>query len=77
MMFSEKEAKTKQCRAGGRWRGVRTPINDDLRWDFPLCSASECMHWRWHDEETAPPMRELKELEDSYRRGFCGLAGRP
>ena len=34
------------------------------------CWGSQCMAWRWQD-------RKNPAGNDTARRGFCGLAGRP
>jgi hypothetical protein len=55
------------------------------------CRAAECMAWRWFDGEFAPWKRgvlvpeeeHIERIErersdqEKYRRGYCGLAGKP
>lgn len=35
------------------------------------CRAYGCMTWRWFDQV------QDDEADDEYRRGYCGLVGRP
>ena len=57
------------------------------------CIGSQCMAFRWHDEESegnpgqtyryerdasrGSPMRECGSQHLMARRGYCGLAGKP
>lgn len=68
MLSTEEEARAKEC-----WQWI-TEIDDGYYADGkdqhntykPDCSASECMAWRWEDEEGG-----------GSKYGYCGRAGRP
>ena len=74
MLLTEKEAKEKECRAGGMIEYETTyypngPGIDGLGYSqkptkcFPHCSASDCATgWRWHNSLQVA--------------GYCGLAGK-
>lgn len=72
MLLTEDEAKTKGCPY--KPMAYTTPGNAGEpvpQWTiFDTCSGSECMAWRWDDEEFVVCNGER------IRRGFCGLAGR-
>ena len=43
-------------------------FNSDYSRIRSLCKLSECIAWRWYD---------LGPDEKGFRRGYCGLAGKP
>jgi hypothetical protein len=53
MMLSEGEAKFKFC-----------PLLKTRDDKMKMCMGSQCMLWRWTDEE-------------SREKGYCGVAGKP
>ncbi|MDR2696271.1 MAG: hypothetical protein LBC79_07845 [Deltaproteobacteria bacterium] len=81
MITPENEAKEKAC--------CKATANlEDGRLVTPACLASGCMAWRWADKPTKyvldVPANETPDGEpimhiaqNTERRGFCGLAGRP
>lgn len=43
-------------------------FNSESMHIFPYCKLNACIVWRWYD---------LVLDENEYRRGYCGLAGKP
>lgn len=59
----EEDAKTKWCPMVRFHNGADNDVYSNMldgRNDFPYCSGSECMMWRYIDEES--------------KSGYCGLA---
>ena len=71
MLLTEKEAREKECRAGGPHSTLR--FNNESYFTWPRCSASICMTgWRWFDYKTS----SKSQWDDGLSRGYCGLAGK-
>lgn len=77
--MTEQEAKTKWC-----------PINAiaiQSTKSYPVCIASDCMMWRWEDENgyfkrvtddmKMSGMDSKEAMECLPREGWCGLEGKP
>jgi hypothetical protein len=64
--YTEREAAEKWCpHARNLFAG-----NTDVKGPLCTCIGSRCMQWRWLDDAHWVG-------EQTSRRGFCGLAGRP
>jgi hypothetical protein len=53
---------------------------DNLHVPGRYCIGSHCAAWRWWDPATSHPggVAQVGErIPAPYRRGYCGLAGRP
>lgn len=68
-MHTEEEAKKKIC-----------PLRELMGWDSDLnepigvfCIASECMVWKWGEEQIEVPLRIGEEGKRYEAGGYCGL----
>jgi len=89
VILSEEEAKTKWCpmvRYSQNFNDLTS--NRPGEYDHPYCMASDCMMWRWENQEawidrieemrkTSPKMSTQELSEIFPRKGFCGLGGKP
>jgi hypothetical protein len=81
MYLTEKEARDKWCHQTMTPQALKR--QDDL-FAPAICSASECMAWRWGDPATKLANEDYpvgvgspRVPSGPERRGFCGLAGMP
>lgn len=86
MLLTEEEARKKVCRQ------ELVTIRDTYEAWHLYCIASECMMWRWDEEEreflgadlpkTAPyywdsGIGQYFRFTGKFTKGYCGLAGKP
>ncbi len=69
MYVTEEEAKQKECKPKEIALAIAAVTGNAS--GSPMCTASNCMHWRWKLNETST-YRSF-----SNESGYCGLAGRP
>lgn len=86
MYLTEEEAKTKECKPTGIAMAIAAVTGNAT--GSPMCTASDCMMWRWESQESWDAKEERHEdnlslmspgdtREDLVPTGYCGLAGRP
>ena len=77
--MTEQEAKTKWCPLNAIFTTMtaqRMSITESVRESFMksiLCSASECMMWRWVE----PSRTATDPAQEYHQKGYCGLGGKP
>lgn len=84
--MTEDEAKTKRC-CGPDGCGFTDPRQADCLNGERWCIGSECVAWRWTDQQTladaqdwihADPTRLLQDFKPrNPTKGYCGLAAAP
>lgn len=78
MMLTEDQARTKWCPHVRELMDDAASANRDYKGGLgniaARCIASECMQWRWRDDEQRRANRDAYGIKSA---GFCGLAGKP
>lgn len=87
--MTTEDAKEKQCRVFPYMAQMWGPIGGTTSIEYipSKCSADECMHWRWHEEEVTDGLCEIRVNEEgrneyvprkvnSKTSGYCGLSGK-
>jgi hypothetical protein len=84
-MHTEEQAKKKWCPMvrPGAYDGTvidnrHTQKNGEVIWDFSCCIASDCMMWRWTEEDRIVDIGGKEGFKGVRQQlGYCGLAGTP